>query len=299
MVRAVISPLFWLAPLLLHAQDAHAWGLYTHMYFAQLLLWAVPLADSRFRQALRRFPELVLAGACLPDVSLFAGILRGDTLRATHGWTAAHRLLSGAQDHSERAIALGYASHLLVDIVAHNHFVPAHEALWFRASIATHAASEWAMDAHIAPQLFTSPAAMLQRHGPALAAFAERRLGTGTTSMRRALACLTGGERLLRSSGLPRLVYAAARAADRGTRSRFDEYIQQTSGRLRQLDQLIAGNVPAWLPEPPATSRAHGQMTPAFAPFQATLLPLDFFQETRDRSAACASHGDTVKGVSI
>ncbi len=28
----------WLIPLLLWSADAHAWGLYTHVYFAQLLL---------------------------------------------------------------------------------------------------------------------------------------------------------------------------------------------------------------------------------------------------------------------
>ena len=56
----------WVAPLLLFSADAVAWGLYTHMYFTQLLIWLIPVADPRFRNAIRRFPELCLAATCLP-----------------------------------------------------------------------------------------------------------------------------------------------------------------------------------------------------------------------------------------
>ena len=48
--------LAWLTPLLLYSSDALAWGLYTHVYFAQQLIWAVPLADPRFRRAMFALP---------------------------------------------------------------------------------------------------------------------------------------------------------------------------------------------------------------------------------------------------
>src|SRR4030065_719383 len=62
--------LYVLLPMLMHSADALAWGLATHIYFSQLLIWAVPLLDPRFRAAAKRLPQLVLAGACLPDLAL-------------------------------------------------------------------------------------------------------------------------------------------------------------------------------------------------------------------------------------
>ena len=50
-MRKILGLWRWWIPLLLFSADAHAWGLYTHVYFAQLLLWTTPLADPRFRKA--------------------------------------------------------------------------------------------------------------------------------------------------------------------------------------------------------------------------------------------------------
>ncbi|MEO7343402.1 MAG: zinc dependent phospholipase C family protein, partial [Methylotenera sp.] len=90
------------------------------------------------------------AGACLPDLAIVS-----HRYRHTHLWENAHQLLLNAQSDEETAIAIGYASHLYVDVIAHNHFVPAHEAMWsghkiFRIkglenSMLTHIASEWGM----------------------------------------------------------------------------------------------------------------------------------------------------------
>jgi len=272
-------PLFWLAPLLLHTGDAFAWGLYTHLYFAQPLVWAVPLADPNLRRALRRFPELCFAGACLPDISLFSRLPRLGVPGTTHQWSAASALLRGASCDKERAMAVGYASHLLTDIVAHNYFVPAHETLWFRGRILTHAAAEWAMDAHVAPYVFVRPCDLLERHGSALAAYGDLRLGCNASSVTRGLRCLKQGERALRASKLPQLAYRGARYADRGLGPRFDDYISETAARLRQLDRLVAGEVPAWLPEPGAPLAAADAISPsaACARHQATLLPADLF----------------------
>ncbi|MBL8505647.1 MAG: hypothetical protein JNJ51_04730, partial [Methylobacillus glycogenes] len=58
-----IAKLLWLTPLLSFSLDAQAWGLVTHVYFAHSLLWAMPLLDPRLQSAIRRFPQLVMAGA--------------------------------------------------------------------------------------------------------------------------------------------------------------------------------------------------------------------------------------------
>jgi hypothetical protein len=64
----------WL--LALWPSDALAWGLQTHLYFAQYALALLPLADPGLRAAARRLPGLVLAGACLPDLAI-VGLLMG------------------------------------------------------------------------------------------------------------------------------------------------------------------------------------------------------------------------------
>lgn len=269
----------WLAPLALHSADALAWGLYTHVYFAQLLLWAVPLADPRFRRAVRRFPDLLLAGACLPDVSLFSGWVRSEPLARTHQWSAAHQLLQGVRNDGEAALATGYCCHLLADIVAHNYFVPAHEALWLNPShVAVHAAAEWAMDAHLAPQLFAHPERLLGRHLPVIAAFASRHFGAPAPRTRMALRCLVWGERLLRNCGVHQLAYHGARTADAGAARRFDDYADQTARRMEQMNRLIAGDAPTWAPEVGCTEGARERYAAAAAGGHLSLLlPRDFF----------------------
>lgn len=267
----------WLLPAVLYSADACAWGLYTHVYYAQLLIWAVPLADPRFRRAVRRFPELLLSGACLPDVSLFSGWVGSHNLSRTHQWSVAHRLLHEARDDREAALATGYACHLLSDIVAHNYFVPDHEALWRGPShMAVHAASEWAMDAHLAGELFTRPGQLLDRHLPEIAGFAAHHFGAAPQRTRRALNYLMFGERLLRGAGVHRLAYRCACAADRGLTRRFDQYAEQTTQSLQQMNRLIAGDAPRWQPEVPAEQVRAGSRS-AEGRHHSLMLPRDFF----------------------
>src|SRR5690606_6657322 len=161
--RCKLRFLFCLPPLLMTAGDALAWGLYTHVWFAQSLLWLVPLADPRFRAAARKLPALVMAGACLPDLALVRGIARSGQFGDSHEWELAAMQIEKAGSDEARALALGYASHLLTDIFAHNHFVPAHENVWADIPVATHASCEWALDHHVRPQLFATPGALLER----------------------------------------------------------------------------------------------------------------------------------------
>lgn len=272
--------MLWFIPLLLHAPDAQAWGLYTHTFFAQALLWSVPLADPRFRRALTHHASLFLAATCLPDVSLLSGVLRNRTLGATHQWRAALRMLRSASDDRERAMGLGYATHLLTDIVAHQFFVPAHEAMWMRAPVITHATAEWAMDAHIAPHVVTPPARSVLGHSDELVAYAHAQLGIPKPMARRALTWLMRGEISLRRSRAPQMLYSAARRMDRGLIARFDEYLGETAQRLQQINRIIDGETPAWKPElgdathapPPAYLSHHPYLV---------LLPSDFFRDPK------------------
>ncbi|MGE5525995.1 MAG: zinc dependent phospholipase C family protein [Rhodospirillaceae bacterium] len=255
-----IRVMVWCVPFALHCGDALAWGLYTHLYFAQLLLWAVPLADPHFRRAVRRFPEMLFAGACLPDVALFSSYAGARELRVTHQWSAAHRLLDSARTDTERALAVGYSAHLLTDVIAHNYFVPAHETLWLDTRMATHAAAEWAMDAHIAPQVFVKPAQVLSRHIDVLAAYAARHFACDPYATRKAVSYLMRGECTLRAVGVSHALYHTARTVDRMLARRFDYYARETALRLTQLNRIIEGDAPAWRPEVECAERARANL---------------------------------------
>ena len=241
----------WLVPLLLFSADAHAWGLYTHVYFAQLLLWAVPLTDPRYRRIIKLFPHLVMAGACLPDLSLVGRHFGVHNLNDTHQWENPRALLDNARSDEEYAIALGYASHLLVDVIAHNHFVPAHEKMWGEIPLATHAAAEWAMDFHLRAQLFTRPDQLMRNNSDRLAQYVARNFGCSASVAERALLFLAQAEAGLRGSGIPQLCYRTACVLDKGVQRRFNYYLNETAARLQHINRILVGEAPMWHAEPP------------------------------------------------
>lgn len=245
-------------PLLFHAGDVLAWGLYTHVYFAQLLVWAVPLLDPELRRAVLRFPRLVMAGACLPDLALVGARVGTQAFASSHRWDTAHALIDATADDETRAIAVGYTSHLLVDVIAHNHFVPAHEKLWLDVPLLTHVAVEWAMDAHIAKHLFATPGELLDTEAKLLADFVGEHSGCGSATTGEALALLARADSFLRGSGLPRACYRLFRL-DTGLRQRFDAYIEATMLRLGQINRVLASEAPAWEAELlcPIAKQAH------------------------------------------
>jgi hypothetical protein len=243
--------------ILFFAQDANAWGLQTHVFIAQWVLAAVPLADPRFRLAVLRLPQLVLAGACLPDLALAGRMLRLPTFRPAHQWSTLRRLASGADDE-ERAIAVGYASHLLADIIAHNRFVPDHERRILGVPHVTHALCEWAMDQHVSGGLRAQPGELLAAEERALTHAAGTMFGCSERLARRGLGVLAGAERLLRWSRLPRLCQELLGVLDAHVAARFDAYIGDAAGVVRRIDALLAGAEPRWHADPePGQVMAH------------------------------------------
>ncbi len=251
-MRCLLKHWRWLVPLLLFSGDACAWGLYTHVYFAQLLLWAVPLTDSRYRRAVRAFPKLVLAGACLPDLGLLSGRPWGEPFSNTHQWQRARKLLTEAQNDEEYALSLGFVSHLLVDVIAHNHFVPAHEKMWGNVPMLTHAACEWAMDMHVRDQLFAKPGALMELHRVELAAYVAWNFDCSPAVALRGVSLLANAETMLRNARLSELCYRAARRLDAGSTRRFNYYLSETGRRLTHIDRILSGEEPIWDANPHA-----------------------------------------------
>ena len=242
----------WLIPLLLWSADANAWGLYTHVYFAQMLLWAVPLTDPRYRRAIKSFPKLVLAGACLPDLALLSEHSWGEPFSTTHQWQRARKLLDDAKSDEEYALSLGFVSHLLVDVIAHNHFVPAHEKMWGNIPMLTHAACEWAMDMHIRAQLFAEPSELMHAHRAELAQYVAQHFSCSHSLAKRGVNILAGAESLLRTSRLSHLCYHGASLLDSGMQRRFNYYLSETGARLTHINRILLGEEPIWDANPHA-----------------------------------------------
>lgn len=236
--------LYWCLPICCYSLDANAWGLVTHLYFAQSLLWAMPLLDPKLQNAIKRFPDLVMAGACLPDLAVVSRRFSN-----THLWENAHQLLARANTEQEIAIAIGYASHLYVDVIAHNHFVPAHEAMWHKNNIITHIASEWAMDAHLMPLLNTSPHALLTTHHAALVKFIAPQFKCSQRKTLSALKRLAFWDCVLRSVKLPSLIYSIARVCDKRVHAHFVYYIAKTQVAVSHISNVLNGNKPKLDPE--------------------------------------------------
>lgn len=272
----------WWLPLLLFSGDACAWGLYTHVYFAQLLVWAVPLTDPRFRKAALAFPRLVMAGACLPDLALLSERPWGEPFSTTHQWQRARKLLEDAQSDEELALSLGFVSHLMVDVIAHNHFVPAHEKMWGNVPLLTHAACEWAMDMHIREQLFAQPGELMDSHRHELADYVARNFGCSPAIAVRAVGMLAGAENLLRNSKLSQLCYAVARRLDVRVQRRFNYYLSETSVRLMHIDRILTGEEPVWDANPHADDPVVRQRIELVPPSQLRHripLPQDVFSQ--------------------
>src|SRR5688572_22856574 len=238
----------------LFAPDALAWGLQTHVFLAQWALAAAPLADPQLRAAALRLPRLVLAGACLPDLALAGRALGLAAFRRAHQWSTLRRLAAACWDE-ERAIAVGYASHLLADVVAHNRFVPEHEQRIIDVPHITHALCEWAMDEHLKFQLEEQPAALLLSEIRTLAEAAARTFRCSELLARRGILFLARAERSLRVSRLPGLCRGAVSLLDRDMMRRFDAYIRDATILVRQVGAVLDGTEPRWQPEPDQATR--------------------------------------------
>ena len=221
------------------------------MFLAQWLLAAAPFADPQIRAAALRLPRLILAGACLPDLALAGRMIGLTTFRRAHQWSTLRRL-SDARSDEERAIAVGYASHLLADVVAHNRFVPEHERRIVDVPHFTHALCEWAMDEHLRPGLRVQPAALLFSESGTLAPAVARAFGCREALARRTIRVLACAERLLRISPLPRLSRRAVALFDLEVVARFDAYIGDASALVRRIEAVLQGAEPRWQPEPEA-----------------------------------------------
>lgn len=239
----------WAIPLSFYALDANAWGLYTHVYFSQYLLLTVPLLGAKqlhqkILQAIQQYPNLVLAGACLPDLAIVS-----KAFNTTHQWRISEQMLAAARTEQELAIAVGYSSHLFVDVIAHNHFVPAHEAKWENKNIVTHIASEWAMDAYVAKQLDHKPHQLIRQHLTVLTEFVAPIFKVPSKTTKTSLKRLAFLDQLLRLTKIAPIILWTLKKRDSEFIKNLHYYLGKTEIALSHFHHALQGKRPNWEPE--------------------------------------------------
>jgi hypothetical protein len=231
--------------VLLCVPDANAWGLQTHVFLAHYALGAVPLADAGLRAATLGLPRVVLAGACLPDLAIVGQFfLHSPVFRRSHLWATLRRIAASPSNDYERALAFGYATHLVSDVVAHNEFVPEHEARIGRAAMIGHLVSEWAMDDWLRHKL--RPAEALEEAGEHAVVFVARAFRCSEAFARRALGVLMQGDRVLRASPAPRMCRVLLAMLVRRCERRFELYLAKTRQVLPAAETALAGGFEDW-----------------------------------------------------
>jgi hypothetical protein len=231
--------------VLLYAPDANAWGLQTHVFLAHYALAAVPLAEPEWRAAAQALPRFVLAGACLPDLAIVGRFfLHSPAFCRSHLWATLRRIAASPRSTRDRALALGYATHLVSDVVAHNDFVPEHEARIGRTAMIGHLMSEWAMDHWLQQKL--RPAEALEEVGEHAVQFVACGFRCSETLARRALDVLMRGDRVLRASPAPMLCRALVAMLMRRCERRFGVYMARTTQVLGAVETALAGGFEDW-----------------------------------------------------
>jgi len=102
--------------------DALAWGPATHLEFGFRMLEHLHMLPPTIAHLISAHPEDYLYGNVGADVTI------GKNLAAyanhAHNWSVAFRLLDQAESDRQRAFAYGFLTHLSVDVISHNYYVP-------------------------------------------------------------------------------------------------------------------------------------------------------------------------------
>ncbi len=102
--------------------DAVAWGPITHIDFASEALAHLAIYGPAVKALLGKFPLDFLYGALAADITIGKDYV--DYVYNCHNWRVGFVILNEARDDRQKAAAFGYLSHLAVDIIAHNYFIP-------------------------------------------------------------------------------------------------------------------------------------------------------------------------------
>jgi len=129
----------------LFSREAFAWGPITHLDYASACLQNLGSFAPHIKLLLSRFPYDFLYGALAADITI--GKAYVNYIYNCHNWQVGFLILHEAEDDRQRACAYGYLSHLAVDIISHNYFVPYKTILSYPTRLLGHVYWEMRFDA--------------------------------------------------------------------------------------------------------------------------------------------------------
>ncbi len=165
-------------------QDVYAWGPGAHMDYALYALSHLASLAPVVQGLLSQYRQDYLYGNIAADIILgkkFAG-----ELYHCHNWEVALPILDKAKTDAQRAFMYGYLSHLSVDIISHNFFVPFKMIRSWETLTLRHTYWEMRYDTHMNPKAWDVLESLAQdkfiEHDELLAASLKRALFSfGTT----------------------------------------------------------------------------------------------------------------------
>lgn len=153
-----LTSLSALAALLLWPHEAWAWGPVAHIDYASEILRHGALLQPAIRDIIQRHPRDFLYGAIAADIIVWKNL--ADAHRHCHAWPNGFGLFHHAEDDAQRALALGFISHLAADIVAHNYYIPFKMLKNLHARYFTHVYWEVKFDSFLDPAHYETAAAL-------------------------------------------------------------------------------------------------------------------------------------------
>ncbi|MCB1214268.1 MAG: zinc dependent phospholipase C family protein, partial [Deltaproteobacteria bacterium] len=122
LVKLILYTTILLLLGLMIPETLYAWGPGAHMSYALSVLEQLKSLHPQIASLLGTNPQVFLYGTIAADIIL--GKKYAGELYHCHNWKVAFDLLDKAQTDREKTFIYGYLSHLAVDTVAHNFYVP-------------------------------------------------------------------------------------------------------------------------------------------------------------------------------
>jgi hypothetical protein len=132
--------------------DSYAWGPLAHLNFSSGALESLWVLGPATRSILSHYTNEYLYGSLAADIIVGKNLARYAV--HCHNWAVGFNVLERSKNDAQRAFSLGFLSHLAVDTIAHNYYVPYKTVQSFSSRAAGHAYWEMRYDQRLSPELW-------------------------------------------------------------------------------------------------------------------------------------------------
>jgi Zinc dependent phospholipase C len=132
--------------------DAYAWGPLAHLNFSQCAASDLGMLSPALRIVLSNFVSEFLYGSLAADIIVGKNLARYEV--HCHNWNVGFSVLDRARTDAQKAFSFGFLSHLAVDTIAHNYYVPYKTVQGYRVRASGHAYWELRYDQRLPADLW-------------------------------------------------------------------------------------------------------------------------------------------------